>query len=88
MRKNPHVEARLAALGPNDKIVVCPIVRGEILYGLARLPQGRRRDNLTKQRERCAFLVPRPGARGHFRDDLHGTFGTGRLRADFLITGR
>jgi predicted nucleic acid-binding protein len=49
MRKSPRVEAQLGALGPNDKVVICPIVRGEILYGLARLPQGRRRENLTKQ---------------------------------------
>ena len=49
MRKNPRVAAQLAVLGPNDKVVICPIVRGEILYGLARLPQGRRREDLTKQ---------------------------------------
>jgi len=49
MRKDRRVEAHLAALGPNDKVVICSIVRGEILYGLARLPQGRRRDDLAKQ---------------------------------------
>jgi predicted nucleic acid-binding protein len=49
MRKDPRVEARLAALAPNDEVSICSIVRGEILYGLARLPQGRRRANLTKQ---------------------------------------
>jgi hypothetical protein len=38
MRKNARIEARLAGLGPNDKVVICPIVRGEILYGIARLP--------------------------------------------------
>jgi predicted nucleic acid-binding protein len=43
MRKDPRVEAYLAALGSNDKVMICSIVRGEILYGLARLPQGRRR---------------------------------------------
>ena len=31
MRKNARVEVRLAGLGPNDKVVICPIVRGEIL---------------------------------------------------------
>lgn len=49
MRKSPRVEARLAALSADDTVVICPIVRGEILYGLARLPQGRRRESLTKQ---------------------------------------
>jgi predicted nucleic acid-binding protein len=49
MRKHPRVEARLKALQPADRVVICSIVRGEILYGLARLPDGRRRDDLTKQ---------------------------------------
>ena len=49
MRKNPRVAAQLAVLGPNDKVVICPIVRGEILHGLARLPQSRRREDLTNQ---------------------------------------
>lgn len=49
MRKDARVAARLAALDPNDRVAICPIVRGEILYGLARLPSGRRRENLTKQ---------------------------------------
>jgi predicted nucleic acid-binding protein len=40
MRKNARSEAHLAALGPDDKVVICPIVRGEILYGVARLPPG------------------------------------------------
>ncbi|MGD0950403.1 MAG: PIN domain-containing protein [Candidatus Binatia bacterium] len=49
MRKDPRVEAQLAALSADDQVVICPIVRGEILYGLARLPPGRRREGLTKQ---------------------------------------
>jgi len=49
MRKHPKVESRLAALEPEDKVVTCPIVRGEILYGIERLPEGRRRVELAKQ---------------------------------------
>jgi len=49
MRKNPRVEAQLAELEPNDRVVICPVVRGEILYGLSRLPEGRRREKLAKQ---------------------------------------
>jgi predicted nucleic acid-binding protein len=49
MRKEPRVEAQLAALDPTDKVVICTTVRGEILYGLERLPLGRRRDALAKQ---------------------------------------
>lgn len=58
MRKDPRIEARLAALDPNDKVVICSIVRGEILYGLARLPQGRRRDDLTKQAAPLFASIP------------------------------
>lgn len=49
MRKDPRTEAQLAALSSSDEVVICPIVRGEILYGLARLQQGRRRDDLVRQ---------------------------------------
>ena len=49
MRKHPRVEARLAALDPDDRVIRCPIVRGEILYGIERLPEGRRRSDITKQ---------------------------------------
>jgi predicted nucleic acid-binding protein len=51
MRKHPKAEARLAMLDPEDKIVICSIVRGEILYGIERLPVGRRRADITKQAE-------------------------------------
>ncbi len=51
MRKDPRSEARVAALSSSDEVVICPIVRGEVLYGLARLPQGRRRDDLVRQAE-------------------------------------
>ena len=32
MREDARVEARIQALGPTDKVVTCPIVRGEVLY--------------------------------------------------------
>src|SRR5205814_9863300 len=38
----------LAALNPTDRVVICSTVRGEILYGLERLPRGRRRDQLAR----------------------------------------
>jgi predicted nucleic acid-binding protein len=59
MRKDPRVEAQLAALASNDKVVICPVVRGEILYGLARLPQGRRRQRLTEQVAPLFASIPR-----------------------------
>ena len=49
MRRDAKVRARVAALTPADRVVVCTITRGEILYGLARLPEGRRRSALEAE---------------------------------------
>jgi len=46
MRRAPKVRARIANLSTNDRAVICTITRGEILYGLARLSAGRRRQDL------------------------------------------
>jgi tRNA(fMet)-specific endonuclease VapC len=46
MANEPKVKAKLA-LKPT--IVTCAIVRGEIRYGLERLPQGKRRRDLEKK---------------------------------------
>jgi predicted nucleic acid-binding protein len=47
MRKHPVAVAHLAS-SINDKVRICPIVRGEILHGLDRLPQGRKRRELAQ----------------------------------------
>jgi predicted nucleic acid-binding protein len=36
----------MAGLEPGDRVVTCTIVRGEVLFGIARLPPGRRRTEL------------------------------------------
>lgn len=36
----------MAGLNAADRVVVCTIVRGEILFGISRLPQGKRRAEL------------------------------------------
>jgi tRNA(fMet)-specific endonuclease VapC len=46
MRDEPGIGARLASLPPADRIAICPVVRGEILYGIERLAHGARRENL------------------------------------------
>jgi predicted nucleic acid-binding protein len=43
MERRAEAVARMAALGADDRVAVCTIVRGEILYGLERMPPGRRR---------------------------------------------
>ena len=42
MREHPMLDARLAGLGEADAVVLCAVVRGEILYGLGRLAPGQR----------------------------------------------
>ena len=49
MQRDPQVRAHVAALHPTDRAVICTITRGEILYGLERLPMGRRRRNLEAE---------------------------------------
>ena len=49
MREHPKVEERLRGLTPSDRIMICTIVRGEVAYGIARLPHGKRRRALEKK---------------------------------------
>ncbi len=44
MADDPKVKSRMATQA--GRIVTCPIVQGEIRYGLERLPLGKRRSNL------------------------------------------
>jgi tRNA(fMet)-specific endonuclease VapC len=54
MRRDVRVRARIAALHPVDLAVICPVTRGEIMYGLERLPQGKRRSDLEAE---AAYLL-------------------------------
>lgn len=58
MRRNPQARARVAALQPADRAVICPVTRGEILYGLARLPQGKRRQDLEAEAAHWFVQLP------------------------------
>jgi predicted nucleic acid-binding protein len=58
MREHPKLDARLAKLPPTDRVVVCTVVRGEIQYGLARLPAGKRRRELTSKADRLFAILP------------------------------
>ena len=46
MRAVQRIENWMAELDPADRVVTCTIVRGEVLFGIARLPEGRRRAEL------------------------------------------
>ena len=43
MKEHPTLGNRLGALSDQDSVIICPVVRGEILYGIVRLPEGKRR---------------------------------------------
>jgi predicted nucleic acid-binding protein len=58
MREHPQLDARLAALTPGDRVVICSVVRGEILYGFARLPQGKRRQELETKAAKLFAVLP------------------------------
>jgi predicted nucleic acid-binding protein len=48
MRGDQPIESWMAALNPEDRVVTCTIVRGEILFGISKLPLGRRRSELEE----------------------------------------
>jgi len=48
MRAATRVENWMAGLDSGDRVVTCTIVRGELLFGIARLPGGRRRVELEE----------------------------------------
>jgi len=48
MRAAPRIENWMAGLAHSDRVVTCAIVRGEILFGIAKLPPGRRRTELEE----------------------------------------
>ena len=49
MRRAARVHAKISNLATNDRAVICAITRGEILYGLERLPLGKRRADLEAE---------------------------------------
>ena len=46
VRMQPKIHQRVQGTATPHQIITCTIVRGEILYGISRLPNGRRRDDL------------------------------------------
>ena len=75
MRANPRVEDWISKLDPGD-LVTCTTVRGEILFGIVRLPAGRRRAELeeTGHRFLAAFRCePIPERPAGFYADLKVT---------------
>lgn len=58
MARRPQVSARASSLGPGDRLVICTIVRGEIGYGLERMPHGHRRRELEARAASLFDWIP------------------------------
>lgn len=58
MRKHIKLDERLSSLLPRDRVVICPVVRGEIRYGLEQLTQSRRREDLERQAAPLFATIP------------------------------
>ena len=58
MKDIPEVKGRLNSLTESDYLFTCPIVKGEILFGIARLPEGKRRQDLQQKANELFTAIP------------------------------
>jgi len=58
MRAEPRLASWLTSLGADDRVAICTITRGEILFGLERLAPGRRRTELEEKAENLFAALP------------------------------
>jgi predicted nucleic acid-binding protein len=58
MREHPKVDAHLASASPAERVMLCSVVRGEIRYGIERLPQGRRRQEMEAKATKLFAILP------------------------------
>lgn len=73
MRADPRIENWMASLHSDDRIVTCTIARGEVLFGLSRLPKGKRRMELEQKGHRLLNVfecVAIPSEAGDFYADV------------------
>jgi len=58
MRADARMASWLSSIGVDDRVVICTIARGEILYGLERLAPGRRRTELEEKAAKLFAALP------------------------------
>ena len=58
MRADIGMASWLSSIGADDRVAICAITRGEILFGLERLAPGRRRTELEEKAGRFFAVVP------------------------------
>lgn len=52
------MDAHLASASPAERVIICPVVRGEIRYGIERLAEGRRRQELAAKATKLFAILP------------------------------
>ena len=58
MRADARMATWLSSIGADDRVAICTIARGEILFGLERLAPGRRRTDLEGKARKLFAAVP------------------------------
>jgi len=57
MKKDPKIYAKVNSLDPADRLIICPTVRGEILFGIQKLPTGKRKQDLETKAQHLLRAV-------------------------------
>ena len=58
VKEHPLAKARLSTLEARHRVVICSVVRGEVLYGLELMAQGRRKLDLERKINRLFSILP------------------------------
>ena len=58
MRADVRMASWLSSIGADDRVAICTITRGEALFGLERLAQGRRRTELETKAGKLFAILP------------------------------
>ena len=58
VKEHPRAKTRLSNLGATHRVVICTVVRGEVLYGLELMPRGRRKLELERKIEDLLSILP------------------------------
>jgi tRNA(fMet)-specific endonuclease VapC len=58
MNQHPRVLARSMSLSPTDQAIICTVVRGEVRYGLEKMPPGHRRQRLEITSTNLFAVIP------------------------------
>jgi hypothetical protein len=68
MRVDARMESRLSSVGVDDRVAICTMTRGEILFGLERMAPGRRRTEFEGKAGSLFAVLPCewiPSGTGH-----------------------